>query len=61
VKRGLLLLAVLLLGVGAALVALSAARAGRYDVARRARAVPRPDRDHARTRGRGGAPGPGLA
>ena len=40
-KRALLLLAVLLLGAGAALVALSAARAGLYDVARLARAVPR--------------------
>jgi monofunctional glycosyltransferase len=41
VKRALLLLAVLLLGVGAALVALSAARAGLYDVARLVHAVPR--------------------
>jgi len=41
VKRALLLLAVLLLGVGAALVAFSAAGAGLYDVARLTRAVPR--------------------
>ena len=39
-KRAPLLLAVLLLGVGAILVVLSAARAGLYDVARLARTVP---------------------
>lgn len=40
-KRALVLLAVILLAAGVALVALSAARAGLYDVARLARAVPR--------------------
>jgi monofunctional glycosyltransferase len=40
VKRALLLFAVLLFGVGVALVALSATRAGLYDVARLARAAP---------------------
>jgi monofunctional biosynthetic peptidoglycan transglycosylase len=41
VKRALLLLAVLLLGVCAVLVVLAAARAGLYDVARLGRDVPR--------------------
>jgi monofunctional glycosyltransferase len=40
VKRALILVAVLLLGAGAVLVAISAARAGLYDVARLSRAVP---------------------